>query len=152
MLPKTSKYNDVDQLLDVCTQIKDEIITTVDACMAQSPQRRDLIAIFMEHGHIHTMEVLQHFWEKQSVKLSAFDTLSLVDWCYTYLTQLRQFGISDLHLQNGLNNLCNAYSRKVHSQINPLVVCILQQEVDFGHSVVEMGDQVLSTNAPNDLV
>jgi hypothetical protein len=35
VLPQTSRYEDVDQLLEICTQMKDDLITTIDACMAQ---------------------------------------------------------------------------------------------------------------------
>ena len=79
----------------------------------------------MNVAHEHMMSVLSNYWEKQSIKLSAFDTLSLVDWCHSYLKEMKQFGMTDMYLQNGFNNLCNAYSRKIHSQINPLVVNII---------------------------
>jgi len=108
--------------------------------------------MYIRNGHDHMMEVLSYYWEKTASKLSAFDTLSLVDWCHIYLKQLKQFGITDTYLQNGFNNLCNAYSRKIHSQINPIIVNILQQEADYGNSVHEMGDCVLMTNAPTDLI
>ena len=51
MLPKNNKYEDIDHLLDICTHIKEDIITMVDACMAQQPQRRDIINIYMDKGH-----------------------------------------------------------------------------------------------------
>lgn len=81
------------------------------------------------------MSILTKFWEKHSVHLSAFETLSVIDWCQIYIKDLKRFGVTDVYLQNGLNNLCNAYSRKIHSQINPLVVNILKQEIDYQNAV-----------------
>lgn len=77
------------------------------------------------------MSILSKFWEKHSVHLSPFETLSIIDWCQIYIKDLKRFGVTDVYLQNGLNNLCNAYSRKIHSQINPLVVNILTQEIEL---------------------
>ena len=65
--------------------------------------------------------------------MSAFETLALIDWTYNYIKPLKRFGINDIFLINGMNNLCNAYSRKVHSQTNPLVVNILSTELDLDH-------------------
>jgi hypothetical protein len=70
--------------------------------------------MYMEVVHYHLTDVLSHYWEKLAVKISAFDTLAIVDWSYNYLKELKNFGITDQFLQNGFNNLCNAYSRKIH--------------------------------------
>ena len=35
MLPKIIKYEDFDQLIACCSEVKMELIQTVDACMAQ---------------------------------------------------------------------------------------------------------------------
>ena len=154
MLPLSTKnYEDVDQLMGICSLIKEEVIATVDACMAQQTQRRDIIAIYMSAAHEHMMAVLQYFWDKHCTQISAFDTLSMVDWCYQYINELKKFGINDHHLKNGYINLCEAYSRKVHSQINPLVVVVIEQEMDYKNSVFEgEADGVLNTRAPNDLI
>lgn len=69
----------------------------------------------MTTGHDHLTTKLRKFWEREAVSLSAFDSLSLIDWCHTYIEDLSMFGISDIYLQNGFNNLCNAYSRKIHA-------------------------------------
>ena len=69
------------------------MITTVDACMAQQPQRRDIINIYMSHGHDHLMSVLSYYWEKQATRISAFDTLTMLDWSFNYLKELKMFGI-----------------------------------------------------------
>jgi len=129
------KFRDIDSLLDVCSDLQREMINTFDACMSQQPQRREIIAMFMENGHTQMMSILTKFWEKHSVHLSAFETLSVIDWCQIYIKDLKRFGVTDVYLQNGLNNLCNAYSRKIHSQINPLVVNILKQEIDYQNAV-----------------
>lgn len=69
----------------------------------------------MEEGHELMLKVLHRFWEKHAINMSAFETLSLIDWVNTYLLELRNFGITDVYLQNGLTNLCNAYSRKIQA-------------------------------------
>jgi hypothetical protein len=79
----------------------------------------------MDIGHSMTMKVLQKFWDKYGVSLSAFETLSLIDWCHNYLKDLKNFGVQDVYLMNGMLNLCNAYSRKIHCQNYPKVVTIL---------------------------
>lgn len=152
ILPLKQAYEDIDQLLSICTSIKNEMIETIDSCLAQQQQERSIIEIYMEVAHSHMMSVLSRFWEKISVKLSDFETLSLIDWCHIYLEELSQYGIHDIYLQNGFNNLCNAYSRKIHSRINSTVINIIKDEVVFKNSVVQRGDGILSTNAPNDMV
>lgn len=94
----------------------------------------------MKDGHTHLVQELAYFWEKQALKISAFDTLSIVDWCFIYLNDLKRFGINDVYLLNGFNNLCEAYSRKIHSQLIPFIINILQQDVDFENSVIESAD------------
>lgn len=42
----------------------------------------------MENGHKYMMNLMSKYWEKQSHNLSAFDTLSLIEWCNTYLKEL----------------------------------------------------------------
>ena len=34
MLPKTSKYDDIDSLLEICSQINEDILSTINACMS----------------------------------------------------------------------------------------------------------------------
>jgi hypothetical protein len=105
----------------------------------------------MDVMHSHLTDVLSYFWEKQAVKISAFDTLSIVDWSYNYIKDLKNFGITDIFLQNGFNNMCNAYSRKIHCQINPHLITILEKEADHQNSVEEI-DGKLQTNGPQDLI
>ena len=58
------------------------------------------------------------------------------------------FGTSDIQMSNGFKNLCTAYVRKIHTQINPLLINVLSTEVDHKSSVFESGDGILQTNAP----
>jgi len=69
----------------------------------------------MDIGHSEIIKILTKWWEKHAVEMSAFETLALIDWTYNYIKPLKRFGINDIFLINGMNNLCNAYSRKVHS-------------------------------------
>lgn len=47
----------------------------------------------MDIGHSMIMKVLSKFWDKYGVNLSAFETLSLIDWCHNYLKDLKNFGV-----------------------------------------------------------
>ena len=119
--------------------------------MCQQPQRRDLVTVYMDAVHAQLSNVLAYYWEKRAMKLSAFDTLALIDWCNTYINELRNFGVHDTDFVNGFKNICLAYSRKVHMELNPLVVSIIQQESDFEQAVEET-DPWFSTNAPSVLI
>ena len=98
VFPKYKKFEDVDNLIEECNKIKVEIIEVVDACMSMQPQRRDIIQMYMNTLHAKNMEVLSRYWEKNATNISAFDTLSLIDWVYTYLKDLKKFGITDMFL------------------------------------------------------
>ena len=52
----------------------------------------------------------------------------MLDWIYEYNQQLARFGVSDDLVGNGFITLQNAYRRKIHMQIYPLVSNILIKE------------------------
>jgi hypothetical protein len=79
----------------------------------------------MEVHHPHILDLLGSFWEKFAVDLNPYETLSVVDFAYTYYNKQRKFGVREDSLYNGFIQLCNAYSRKIHSQITPLIIGIL---------------------------
>lgn len=79
----------------MCNDIKLELIETIDACMAQQTQRRDIIGIFMRTMHENITNVMSYYWEKKCINLSPFDTLSLIDWVFNFIKELKMFGISD---------------------------------------------------------
>ena len=77
--------------------------------------------------------------------------LSLVDWTYQYNVDLSKFGVKDGLIENGYITICQAYAKKIHSQIVPLMVGILKSEKEQ-EAVEEDGHGVLFTNAPYDMV
>ena len=92
------KFREIDTLIEVCQQLQEDMMVTFDACMAQSPQRRDIIAVYMEEGHELMMKVVHRFWEKHAISMGTYETLSLIDWVHNYILELRNFGITDVYL------------------------------------------------------
>ena len=153
MIPRTKlDYEDIETLLELCSALRDDMITTFDACLALKPHRKDIIELFMKTGHVHLCDVLAKFWEKRAVDFNPFETLSLVDWTYRYSRELRKFGISDDSIENGYLQLCNAYAKKTHAQIMPMVINILRQERDSKQIEQDPKQGFLYTNAPFDLM
>ena len=122
---RASAYADIDKLLEVATELKNDIIELTDSALAQSPQRRDVIQMYMDIGHTHMMAVFSRYWEKEAINLIAFDLLTLIEWCYEYLINLKRFGVVDVYLKNGFTNLCDAYTRKIHSSIYRMVTNVI---------------------------
>jgi hypothetical protein len=46
---------DVDNLLESCTAVREEMIETFDACLGLKPQRKDIITSYMEVTHAHLL-------------------------------------------------------------------------------------------------
>ena len=84
----------------------------------------------METAHPHIKEVISKFWTKKALELNPFETLSLIDLVNQYNKSLSQYGISDDSIENGYLALCNAYARKIHSQIMPFIVSTLKAETE----------------------
>ena len=95
------------------------------------------------------MAVFSRYWEKEAINLIAFDLLTLIEWCHEYLLDLKRFGISDVYLKNGFTNLCDAYTRKIHSTIYKMITNVIIQDADFENSTID--DDVLATNSPEDM-
>lgn len=62
---------------------------------------------------------------------------------------MRKFGINDSSIENGYHILCNAYTRKVHIHIIPLIINILKTERKCIPEVYD--DGAIYTNAPFDM-
>lgn len=142
----------MEALLEMCTALREDMITTFDACLALKPHRKDIIELFMRTGHAHMCDVLGRFWELRAVEFNPFETLALADWTYRYSRDLRKFGISDDSLESGYLQLCTAYAKKTHAQITPLVVNILRQEREVTQVETDPKQGFLYTNAPFDLI
>ena len=55
----------------------------------------------------------------------------MVDFTYTYFRNLKKFGITDDSVENGYLALCNAYAKKTHTQIMPIIINILKSVLPF---------------------
>jgi len=73
---------DVDSLLFVCSEIRDKLIMTIDACLAQPTPREDIVEFYMNILHMHILQMLEQYWEQNAIALNAYQTLQLVDWNY----------------------------------------------------------------------
>ena len=112
---RSEQWEDVEGLLQECTELRDDMIHTFDSCLTLSPPRKDIIELYMKVAHVHLQDVLSKFWEAKAVDLNPYETLSLVDWSYRYFRDLRKFGVNDDSVENGYLVLCNAYAKKTHS-------------------------------------
>jgi hypothetical protein len=148
---KINAWEDIDELLHFCSILKQDMITTFDSCLSLNPQRKDIIELYMNNGHPHMTEILATYWKLNGLEFSPFDTMTLVDWTYTYNLDLLKFGVKDGLIENGYLTLCNAYGKKIFAQLLPLLVGILKTEKDE-EAVEEDGYGFLFTNAPFDLV
>jgi len=75
---------DTETLLEACSEVSQDIVTTVDACLALQPQRKDICKFYMELQHPHILKVIGIFWETHAIDLNPIETLSIVDWSYNY--------------------------------------------------------------------
>jgi hypothetical protein len=106
----------------------------------------------MELHHVHLVTLLGNFWEKFGVDLNPYETLSVIDFAYTYHNKQRKYGVREDSLYNGFLILCNAYSRKIHSQITPLILGVLENESHVDTCVEADHNGILHTVAPEGLI
>lgn len=149
-LPPGKQWEDVEGLLEMASALREDMITTFDACLAVKPQRKDIIETYMRSGHLHLLDVLSRFWELRGVDLNPFETLSLLEWTHRYNRDLRRFGVTDDAVELGILQLSTAYVKKTHSQITPVVLNILRHERG-NKEIEEDSSGYLYTNAPQDL-
>ena len=81
--------DDIETLMQECTKVKDDLVTTFDACLALKPMRINIIEWYMDISHSHLLKVLSIYWEHNAIEMSPFETLTLIDWSYNYNKQLR---------------------------------------------------------------
>ena len=116
--------------MNQCSEVREDLISTFDACLAQTNPRVDIVKFFMELTHQHILNLLGQYWEMHAINLNPYETLMLIDWAFTYNNQLKQFGCRDDALYNGLITLCNTYASKIHSTLIPMILNILKRESD----------------------
>jgi hypothetical protein len=143
---------DIDVVLQACEAVREEVIETFDSCLSLKPQRKDLICCYMENHHVHLVTLLGAFWEKFGVDLNPYETLSVIDFAYTYHNKQTKFGVREDSLYNGFLILCNAYSRKIHSQITPLIIGVLETDSNYKDAVEADHNGILHTVAPEGLI
>lgn len=102
--------------------------------------------------HTHLLSLLSMCWDKSGIDLNPFVTLSLIDYAFQYHNKLRKFGVREDFLYNGFITLCNAYSRKIHSQITPIILNILEGESKHDKAAEEDHRRCLHTIAPESLI
>ena len=145
---------DTEELLEKCSEVREDLITTFDACLAQPTKRSDIIHFLMELTHAHLITLLGSFWESLAINLNPYETLCLIDWAHCYHNELALYGCRDDLLYNGFLTLCNTYALKIHSQLVPLILNILKSEAGSTLSTddYENYDGCIFTSAPRDLI
>lgn len=143
------EYEEVYLTLEAIDVIKEDMIYTFDACLAQNPPRKDIIQMYMETVHLKMCERLTHEWNIKALLMTPLDILSVCEWVHKYMTTLKRFGIKDDSLENGYLTLVNAYKRKIHMQIYPMITNVLIRERE-GH-IESSPDGKLYTHSPNDI-
>jgi hypothetical protein len=103
----------------------------------------------MENHHTHLITLLGNFWERYSVDLNPFETLCIIDFAYDLICKQQKYGVKEDRLLNGFMFLCNAYSRKIHSQITPLIIGVLKNEATHEY---EEKNGIMKTLAPEGLI
>lgn len=125
------------------------MINTFDACLAQNPPRKDIIQLFMQNIHTRICERLTYEWDHKALLMTPLDIFSLCEWVHQYMTTLKKFGIKDESLENGYLTLVNAYKRKIHMQIYPMITNVLLKERDSEIETSSKGE--LYTHSPGDI-
>lgn len=81
--------------------------------------------------------------------MGPLDILEILQWIYDYMMTLKKFGVKDDSLDNGYLTLVEAYKRKIHMQIYPMITNVLIREREAEIKETESGD--LYTHSPNDI-
>ena len=54
----------------MASALREDMITTFDACLALKPQRKDIIELYMKSAHLHLLDVLARYWERNAVDMN----------------------------------------------------------------------------------
>ncbi len=54
----------------MASALREDMITTFDACLALKPQRKDIIELYMKSAHLHLLDVLGRYWERNAVDMN----------------------------------------------------------------------------------
>ena len=52
--------------------MRDELIATFDACLAQPTPREDIVRFYMDLSHMHILKLLGDYWEKKAIDLNPY--------------------------------------------------------------------------------
>ena len=80
---------DIEVLIQDVNLVKEDLVTTFDACLALKPHRIDIVRFYMDLSHSHILKLLGDYWETYAIDLNPFETLTVIDWAYNYNKQLR---------------------------------------------------------------
>lgn len=50
--------DNTDELLNACSEVRDDLVTTFDACLAQPKQRVDIVRFYMDVSHTYILKLL----------------------------------------------------------------------------------------------
>ena len=63
---------DMEELLAACSEVRDDLVTTFDACLAQPKQRIDIVKFYMDISHTHILKLLEDYWEQYAIDLNPY--------------------------------------------------------------------------------
>lgn len=64
--------DDIEELLTACSEVRDELIATFDACLAQPTPREDIVRFYMDLSHMHILKLLGDYWERKAIDLNPY--------------------------------------------------------------------------------
>jgi len=112
----------VTELLTVADELTKELVETIDGCLTSTPQRIDIATLYAETFHKKLSEILARAWMTHGAKISQGDLLTLLKWVIEYDGKLRQVGITDDKLKNGVEVLRKTYTGRLHKQAISLIL------------------------------
>lgn len=107
---------EVSELLSICDELTKELVETIDGCLTSVPQRIDIATLYAETFHKKLSEILARAWATHAAKMTQGDLLMLIKWVMEYDGKLRQVGITDDKLKNGVGVLRKTYTGRLHKQ------------------------------------
>ena len=110
------EHAEVSELLTVCDSLTTELVETIDGCLASVPQRIDIATLYAETFHKKLSEILARMWVMHGKRIPQGDLMMMIKWVVEYDGKLRQVGITDDKLKNGVRVLRKTYTNRLQKQ------------------------------------
>ncbi|CAG9318772.1 unnamed protein product [Blepharisma stoltei] len=104
---------EIELAINACQLLTDDLISTIDGCIAARPQRLEIAEFYAGIFHKKLCEFLSRCWKILGKHMPIEDLRKLIKWVHYYDTQLRKVGITDQKVDNGLVVLSLTYSNRI---------------------------------------